>query len=35
MYSMSKKINYYYYQWASEKGPGWSSMTQYHVIFPW
>ena len=22
-------------QWASEKAPGWSSMTQYHVIFPW
>ena len=21
--------------WASEKAPGWSSMTQYHVIYPW
>ena len=22
-------------QWASEKALGWSSMTQFHVIFPW
>ena len=22
-------------KWASEKAPGWSNMTQYHVIYPW
>ena len=22
-------------QWASENAPGWSNMTQYHVVYPW
>ena len=21
--------------WASAKAPGWSNMTQYHVVYPW